>query len=181
MIKILGPGKPGPRNWEYWTACPRANEGGLDKIRAWIASKETPRLVVIDVLTAFRSLPGRKDASNIFAADYAAIQALREIALESNVAILIIHHTKKGASDFDPVEQISGSNGLGAAADAFLVLSKSASGQLFAGAAGISRRLIKLFVLTGKHAAGKRSAKPAKSGSQSIAKGFWTPCLHRKA
>lgn len=74
--------------FQYATEWPRDNEGGLDEIRKWITSKETPRLIVIDVLEAFRSRARGKD--NVYAADYAAIKELQIIASELHVAILII-------------------------------------------------------------------------------------------
>lgn len=104
--KILGSKAPWPKNFIYATEWPRANEGGLDKIKTWITSRETPRLVVIDVLAAFRSITtGRKD--NTYAADYETVKALQTIASEMNVAIMIVHHLRKGTSD-DPIDKISG-------------------------------------------------------------------------
>jgi hypothetical protein len=40
-----------------------------------------------------------------------------------SITILIIHHTRKGASD-DPVEEISGTLGLGGGVDAFFILKR---------------------------------------------------------
>jgi hypothetical protein len=70
---------------------------------------------VIDVLAAFRAVAtGRKD--NTYAADYETVKALQIIASEMNVAILIVHHLRKGTSD-DPIDKISGTLGLSGAAD----------------------------------------------------------------
>lgn len=106
-------------------------EGGLDAIKAWINSKETPRLIVIDVLEAFRTRARGKD--NVYAADYAAIKALQVIASELHVAILIVHHLRKAASDGDAQDKISGTLGLSGAADTFLVLDGTPNGVTLEG------------------------------------------------
>jgi hypothetical protein len=53
--KILGFTEAWPEKFEYATEWPRANEGGLDAIRAWAKSQKNPRMVTIDVLEAFRA------------------------------------------------------------------------------------------------------------------------------
>jgi RecA-family ATPase len=120
IAKLLGADSEWPEKFEYATEWPRADEGGLDAIRTWIKSKETPRLVVIDVLEAFRLRARGKDG--IYAADYAAVKALQMIASELHVAILIVHHLRKAGSDGDAQDKISGTLGLTGAADSFLVL-----------------------------------------------------------
>jgi predicted ATP-dependent serine protease len=97
LAKILGLIGEWPEKLEYATEWPRANEGGLDLIRAWIRSKETPRLVVVDVLETFRSR-ARGNDNNYYASDYETIKALQAIASETSIAILIIHHVRKGAA-----------------------------------------------------------------------------------
>jgi hypothetical protein len=85
-------------------------------------------LVVIDVLAAFRA--PSSSSKNAYDQDYAAISQLQKLAARHAITILVIHHTRKGAAD-DPVEEISGTLGLGGGADAFLVLKrKGSSGTL---------------------------------------------------
>jgi len=129
--KLLGYESEWPEKFNYATEWPRANEGGLDAIKAWITSKETPRLVVIDVLEAFRTRARGKD--NVYAADYETIKALQVIASELHVAILIVHHLRKAASDGDAQDKISGTLGLTGAADTFLVLDSGPNGVTLEG------------------------------------------------
>jgi hypothetical protein len=54
ITKLIGFADQWPVRFQYATEWPRANAGGLDKIRQWIASVEKPRLIVVDVLAMFR-------------------------------------------------------------------------------------------------------------------------------
>jgi hypothetical protein len=93
ITKILGFAAKWPAWFQYATAWPRADAGGLDAIRTWITSAEKPRLIVVDILAMFRS-PRRKDQQP-YEADYAAIEGLQAIASETGVAIVIVHHLGK--------------------------------------------------------------------------------------
>jgi hypothetical protein len=112
-----------PDRFHYQTKWPRANQGGIDAIDKWCEAHPEARLVVIDVLAKFRAPTTGK---NVYAEDYSAVSALQELASRRLITILVIHHTRKGVSD-DPVEEISGTLGLGGGADAFLILKWSKS------------------------------------------------------
>jgi AAA domain len=131
LAKILGLIREWPEKLEYATEWPRANEGGLDSIRAWIRSKETPRLVVVDVLETFRSRARGND--NYYASDYETTKALQAIASETSTAILIIHHVRKGAADNDPIDKISGTLGLSGGSDSLLILDRDSNGATLYG------------------------------------------------
>jgi hypothetical protein len=120
-----------PEKFEYATQWPRADQGGVEKIDAWCNDHPDARLVVIDVFARFRAPSGGK-SNNAYELDYAALAKLQELATRRAITILIIHHTRKGTSD-DPVEEISGTLGLGGAADAFLILKKSSAGATLIG------------------------------------------------
>ena len=53
------------------------------------------------MLARFRKMVG--PASKAYEADYEAIAELQKIASDTGVAILVIHHTRKGEAD-DPVD-----------------------------------------------------------------------------
>jgi hypothetical protein len=52
---------------------------------------------------------------------------LQRWATEHGIAVVALHHTKKGGAD-DPLEALSGSNGLSACADTTLVLDRDQNG-----------------------------------------------------
>ncbi len=108
---------------------PRLHEGGLAWIEAWI--KETPNagLIIIDTLAKVRP-PLR--AGSIYEQDYAVLQGLLQLANKHGVAVVVVHHTRKGSTE-DVVEEISGSFGLSGSVDSMLILKRkrtSTEGQL---------------------------------------------------
>jgi hypothetical protein len=104
----------------FWTSCPRLSEGGCDQIRSFLDGHPDCRLVVVDTLEKIRDMRGKHF---MYEADYLAISYLTSIADQHNVAVLIVHHVRKGDTD-DPFEQISGTYGLQGAADTSIVLRK---------------------------------------------------------
>src|SRR5579883_323160 len=120
MVKLLqGREAPDTLAWTgWWNPLPT---GGLDDLADWIASKQQPRLVIIDTLARVRS-PG---SGNIYADDYALITPLKQLAEQHHISILVIHHLRKGGNgNTDPMDEISGSTGLTGATDCNMVLQR---------------------------------------------------------
>lgn len=102
---------------------------GVERIREWLEGLDgkRPPLVIIDSLTRFRVPPS--DRGHAFTEDYAAIKLLADLCKEHpGLAVVVLHHTTKAMHD-DPVSAISGTYGLSAAADGYLILLKQ--GQQF--------------------------------------------------
>ncbi len=111
---------------------PRVGEGKDDCIEwleRWATSKENPRAVIVDVLEKVR--PVRDRGKGAYQEDYEAIHKLQEFANRWRLACVIVHHTRKAKSDGDPVDEISGSLGGPAAADAFFILKRGEGGAHF--------------------------------------------------
>lgn len=117
---------PWPSSLEMVTEWKRHDQGGIEDIRAWAATKQDPRLVIVDVLAQFRG--GRGNTETQYEADYAAVKSLQEVAGDLQIAILIIHHVKKGIGETDPFEKVSGTLGLTGAADTTIILDRDQSG-----------------------------------------------------
>jgi hypothetical protein len=102
------------------THCPRAGDGGLQLIGEWL-SDNRGGLVLLDTLGRFRDVPtGRV---NPFQEDYGALAALKTLADTYAGAVLAVHHTKKLRTD-DPLDSVSGTLGINAAADTLLILER---------------------------------------------------------
>jgi RecA-family ATPase len=121
-----GSDTPWPEALELATEWKRCDEGGVGMLRDWAAARESPRLIIIDVLAQFRT--GRGSQESLYEADYRAVKEVQELASELDLGVLIIHHVRKGSGDFDPFERVSGSMGLTGAADTTIVLDRDGNG-----------------------------------------------------
>lgn len=124
MGKLLGTDRA-PSNLTLATSCPPLPQGGSEAIAQWVERNLDARMVVIDVFAKMRGLsaPG----ASAYDADYAAVGHAKRIADHYGIAVVLVHHVRKAASD-DFLAEVSGTNGLAGAADATLVL-KRARGQ----------------------------------------------------
>jgi hypothetical protein len=78
------------------TSCPQQDKGGLAEIDNWLQDHPDARLVIIDVWCKFR--PGRKNPKDLYQEDYNHGSAVKALADKYGVAVLVIHHTRKGES-----------------------------------------------------------------------------------
>jgi hypothetical protein len=112
-----------PSRLTFATEWPRADQGGLAQIEAWVSSAEAPRLAIVDTLAHFRKVPTGK--AQLYADDYAAISDLQKLASKHNLGIVIVHHDRKAEAD-DVFDTVSGTLGLSAAADTILIMKRQA-------------------------------------------------------
>lgn len=111
---------------EWVTEAPQLDQGFIAELERWRTSVPVPTLVVIDVLQRIK--PAGSMARNSYENDYSAWAPLQQWATENRVAVLGLHHTKKGGAE-DPLEALSGSNGLSACADTTIVLDQDQNGR----------------------------------------------------
>lgn len=103
------------------TRWPRLAEGGKKEILHWLSTKANPRLVVIDTLEKIRST--RDPKAQLYAEDYAAIGAIKQVADSRGVPVVCIHHMNKTTAE-DPMDTVSGSTGLTGAADSVIAFQR---------------------------------------------------------
>ena len=110
------------------TQCLTLDTGLLEQLEAWIKTANQPRMIVIDTLQKIRgdSIVSR---ANAYAADYAAMAKLKELADQYRIAIVLVHHLNKMQNVEDPFEKISGSTGLMGAADTTLIIARARGEQ----------------------------------------------------
>jgi hypothetical protein len=101
------------------TEWPRLDDGGLVELEQRLMANPNLRMVVIDTFKRVR--PIEKGVQRLYDLDYDAIAPLAALARRHNVALVVVFHTRKGASD-DPLEMVSGTLGLSGAADSVIVL-----------------------------------------------------------
>ena len=100
--------------------------GGLeDQLKGFLTEHPGTALVVIDTLQKVRQ-PGEN--ANPYASDYRDITALKRLADDYGIAILLIHHLRK-MNDEDPLNMISGTTGISGATDSSFVLKERKRGS----------------------------------------------------
>ncbi len=119
LLKLGATGE-GLGDLQYATEWPRGAAGAA-AIHEWIAAHPNARLVVIDVFTKLRATTeGRETAYSV---DYQDVAMLKPPP-DRPVSILLVHHTRKAESD-DPLDSISGTLGIGGAADGAWILKRA--------------------------------------------------------
>jgi hypothetical protein len=123
LEKVLGArGLAAPQGLHLATGWPRSGEGGLQRIDEWLHAHPAARLVIVDTLARIRDR--RSEAGNLYEEDYLALARLKDLGDRYACAVVVVHHTRKGAAE-DPLESIHGTLGLTGAADCVLVLKRA--------------------------------------------------------
>jgi hypothetical protein len=117
-LETILDGAPCPERLLIATSWPRLDEGGLEWVEAF-GKKHQGGRVMFDGLARIRPAAGRNET--LYTADYAALAGLQTIAGRYRLAIWVVHHTRKLMAE-DPLETVSGTQGLTGAADTVLVL-----------------------------------------------------------
>lgn len=134
LLKITGESEA-PSLLHFATEWRRANDGGIAEMDAWCRKYENdvvpPRLIIVDVFGKFRPIRDSKSNGNLYQDDYADMTMLKTVADRYGIAIIAIHHQNKGSNHADIADTFSGSTGMQAAADGWLVLQRE-RGQPFA-------------------------------------------------
>ncbi len=94
-------------------------QGLLSQLKEYMYDNNNIKLIVIDTFQQIRNADDRANYAN----DYYELTALKKLADEHHIAILLVHHLRK-MTDSDPVNMISGSTGVSGAVDNIYILAK---------------------------------------------------------
>lgn len=79
--------------------------------------------IIVDTMAAIRATPPSRTKKDDYALAEEEFSALRKLAHELNIAIIVVHHTRKATEhDASPVERLLGSQGIGATAETIMVM-----------------------------------------------------------
>ena len=108
-----------PDNLFFAVSAGTIEDGLCEQIKNFKQSHPDLALVAVDTFQVVRS-----DSTEIsYAGDYTEVRALKALAEELHIALLLVHHLRK-QRDKDPLNMISGSTGISGAADAVYVLDR---------------------------------------------------------
>ena len=108
-----------PERLDYMVDCPPLSDGGLELIERWLRDHPGARLVVIDTFARVRKI-GRSGTFSYWE-DVRDLTPLCKMGYDHGVGILAVHHCKKESTQ-DPLDEVSGSNGLSGTPDMVLVM-----------------------------------------------------------
>jgi hypothetical protein len=117
--RMLKMGVQAPERLTLATEWPGLDDGCLEELAAWADAVENPSLIIVDVLKMVRA--ASKMTESLYDSDYRALTGLANFARTRGLAVLVVHHVRKLEAD-DPLESLSGTNGLTGAADSVMVL-----------------------------------------------------------
>jgi hypothetical protein len=100
--------------------------GGAEQLEAEI-KRLRPRAVFVDTFTAAVKTAS-KNGSDVFRSQYAEVSRLQKIAHENDIAIVVVHHIRKGVSD-GAIEAVAGTGGIAAAVDTVWQLKRKPEGE----------------------------------------------------
>ena len=119
--RLLDLTEDAPDTLHFSIIAEQLHSGLEQQIERFLSEHPDTGLVVIDTLQRVR---GSGDRGNPYANDYRDIGALKALADKHRIAILLVHHIRKLKSD-DPMDMISGTNGISGATDTNFVLMKT--------------------------------------------------------
>ena len=114
-----------PDTLHFATPAGRIGAGLEDQLKGFLSEHPGTAMVVIDTLQKVRQ-PGEN--ATPYASDYRDITALKRLADDYGIAILLIHHLRK-MNDEDPLNMISGTTGISGATDSSFVLKERKRGS----------------------------------------------------
>ena len=122
-LRTIGDGfTPPPAGCTLAINAPMLNAGLLEFLDGWLTANPDAKLVCIDTFQKIKPPQGQNE--NAYGADYRICSPLQAWAIQHNICVLLVHHTKKGINPGDVFEGVNGSQGLTGTADATLLLSK---------------------------------------------------------
>jgi len=130
-IQMLRDGPFFPRRLHVAHIWPKLDQGGHEAIDDWLEKHPEASLVIVDVWKYIRHK--RQRNANLYDEDYEHLVGLKAIAEARQVAMLVVHHTRKMAAE-DAFDEISGSGAILAALDTCLILHRprtEADGELW--------------------------------------------------
>ena len=98
------------RKLHFCLKAPTLDNGLLNLIDDTLKVHPKIKLIVIDTLQKVRGEMRRGES--VYQYDYREISDIHNFAIDRDLAIVLVHHTKKGIDDSDPLANASGSNGV---------------------------------------------------------------------
>ncbi len=113
---------PAPIGFNYSLTAGSIDNGLIEQLEKYLKANPKTGLIVIDTLQKVKGEKGKNESA--YADDYRQMSLLKRLADDHAICILLVHHLKKGRTDGDAFESISGTNAIFGSADTALVIRK---------------------------------------------------------
>lgn len=117
--KLLN-GKIAPIDFLYAIQCDDISNGLIEELEEIKEKEPNVKVIIIDTLQKVR---GMYRGSNNYANDYKELSEIKSFADKYNMAIVVIHHMKKGYES-DSFNKVSGTNGITGTVDTMITMEK---------------------------------------------------------
>lgn len=121
-IQLLSGNEEVPSNMYFITEADKLGAGFIEHLQNELDENKKIGLVIIDTLKLIRKV--NTSSSDIYGHDYEELVILKKFAEKNNIAIILVHHTRKAKDDGDPFANVLGTGGLTGAVDTTLVMMK---------------------------------------------------------
>lgn len=130
-------------NMDFATSASKVASGLIPQLQGYLGEHPETKLVIIDTFQMVRD----NKSDSAYAADYNDLTPLKKLADDENIAVVVVHHTRK-QGDSDVFNTVSGTNGITGCADSTMVLSNvdRSSGNATLSLAGRDREYLELEV-----------------------------------
>lgn len=118
-----------PRSFHLTVTCGLIGNGLEEEIINFLEDFPKTKLVIIDTLQKVRDSKGSTGKTGMYGNDYDDISAIKKIADEHDISIILVHHLRKLKDGDDPFNEVSGSTGITGAADTNYVLKRKRSSR----------------------------------------------------
>ena len=117
------------RSFHLAVTCGLNGNGLEEEIMNFLEAFPKTKLVIIDTLQKVRDSRGSAGKTGMYGNDYDDISAIKRIADERDISIILVHHLRKLKDGDDPFNEVSGSTGITGAADTNYVLKRKRSSR----------------------------------------------------
>lgn len=118
-LQLLSDGEVG--NIYFATEVEPIGDGFERQITSYLENNQNIKMVVVDT---FGKARGGKVCKCGYIEDYAVMSSIKKLAMRFDIAVVLVHHTRKKESN-DIMDMISGTNGIFGCADGGMVLLRS--------------------------------------------------------
>lgn len=130
-------GKPFEHGVHITTKAPTLDKDYLlDVLAEKLEENSKIKMFIIDTLQKVRKTQRTRDDSNAYATDYAELGLLKEFADDNDIAIVVVHHSRKAIDELDPFANILGSVAIQGVVDTMMVINNRKPEQIMLHAKG---------------------------------------------